>query len=154
MSNKLIENLSDDSLKNLYAKFAGIGLDYERFMEGIKEEVDEAFNNANKEEQGVDRVGDWDEFSKYMRQYIEKNTVSKYGQANKIDLMSMTDAWICIWNIIRYSLRLWNGRGKRYDLEKIIHYAQMAITLSEGDLKKCGVRDDHNPNYKFWKDLD
>lgn len=105
---------------------------------------------SDKDNKQVDRVKDWEEFAEYMRKYIEEKTVSKYGQSSGVDLMSFTDPYICVWNIIRYALRLWNNSGKRYDLEKIIHYAQMAATLSNGDLSKCGVRESNNPNEKFW----
>ena len=43
--------------------------------------------------------------------------------------MMWTTPIICIWCIIKYSLRLWNGKGKDRDLEKIAHYAQMAWTM-------------------------
>lgn len=118
-------------------------------MEVFEEEANSLVKN--KVDREVDRLGDWDEISEYMHNYIESKTVSKYGQKSGIDLMSVTDPYICIWNMLKYCLRLWNGQGKRYDLEKIIHYGQMAITLSEGDLSKCGVREDNNPNEKFWK---
>ncbi len=48
-------------------------------------------------------------------------------------LMSITKDWrICVWNILRYATRLWNGHAKDHDLEKIAHYAELAWTLSEG----------------------
>lgn len=110
----------------------------------------DVFDEKEFGENKIDRVKDWDEFSNYMRKYIEDKTVSKYGKRSSTDLMAMTNPDVCIWNIIKYAMRLYNGAGKRYDLEKIIHYAQMAITLSEGDLTKCGVRENENPNRKFW----
>ncbi len=103
----------------------------------------------------VDRVKDWDEFSNYMRNYIKDKTVQKYGAGEKedsVDLMSFTEPRICIWNILKYGLRLWNGSGKRYDVEKIIHYAQISLVLSKGDLGKCGIRESENPNKEFWKE--
>lgn len=42
------------------------------------------------------------------------------------------DPKICVWNILRYSLRMWNGKGKEHDLEKVAHYAELAWTLSDG----------------------
>lgn len=91
----------------------------------------------------VDRVGDWDVFAKDMHDYIAKNTITKYGQDSfGFDLMSITEPRVCIWNIIRYALRCWNGKGKKNDLYKICHYAQMAYTLSNGDLSKAGIDKD------------
>jgi hypothetical protein len=91
----------------------------------------------------VDRVGDWDVFAKHMHDYIEKNTVKKYGQGSMgFDLMSITEPRVCLWNIIRYALRCWYGSGKKNDLEKMCHYAQMAYTLSNGDLTKVGIDKD------------
>jgi len=88
----------------------------------------------------IDRVGDWDEWSKIMQNYIESFTVSKYGQnENSVDLMYFTEPRVCVWNILKYAFRLWNGRGKINDLHKICHYAQMAYTLSNGDLSKAGI---------------
>lgn len=116
----------------------------------LMKESDEIVENI--EENKVDRVRDWDEFSSYMRKYIQDKTVLKYGQKSSgMDLMSVTKPWVCIWNIFKYILRLWNNSGKRYDIEKIIHYAQMSVTLSKGDLTKCGVRESENPNKKFWR---
>lgn len=90
----------------------------------------------------VDRVADWDAFAQDMHNYIEINTVKKYGQAKGFDLMSISSPSICLWNIIRYSLRCWYNNGKKNDLHKICHYAQMAYTLSNGDLTKVGIDKD------------
>jgi hypothetical protein len=46
------------------------------------------------------------------------------------------DPKICAWNILRYSLRIWNGKMKEHDLEKVAHCAELAWTLSYG--KNCG----------------
>jgi hypothetical protein len=88
----------------------------------------------------IDRVADWDDWSKIMHDYIEGFTTKKYGQESKgFDLMTVTEPRVCIWNILKYSLRLWYNKGKIHDLHKICHYAQMAFTLSEGDLTKSGI---------------
>jgi hypothetical protein len=82
-----------------------------------------------------DRVENWKKFSKHMEGYIQKQTVQKYGfgdsfrEEKVFDLMSITKPIVCVWNILRYSLRLWNGMGKEYDLEKIAHYAELAWTM-------------------------
>lgn len=39
---------------------------------------------------------------------------------------------ICVWNILRYALRLWSGQAKDHDLEEIAHYAEMAWSVSVG----------------------
>ncbi|MFZ0483321.1 MAG: hypothetical protein WAL93_08030, partial [Desulfobacterales bacterium] len=45
-------------------------------------------------------------------------TVEKYGVKNSdesgsFDLISITrNPLICVWNILRYSLRIWNGKQK------------------------------------------
>ena len=83
---------------------------------------------------GVDRVEDWRKFSKHMENYIREKTIEKYGIDNSdsgvFDLMSISKPIICVWNILRYSLRMWNGKGKGRDLEKIAHYAQLAWGMS------------------------
>jgi hypothetical protein len=58
----------------------------------------------------------------------------RHGDAEKgaFDLMSITRPDVCIWNILRYSLRLWNWKGKEHDLEKIAHYAEIAWTMEDG----------------------
>ncbi len=90
----------------------------------------------------VDRVGDWNKFAKDMEKYIGEKTVSKYGvDKSGIDLMEVTEPRICLWNILKYAFRLWNNKGKKYDMEKIAHYAQLAITLSKGDKTQYGVRE-------------
>jgi hypothetical protein len=87
---------------------------------------------------GVDRVEEWKRFSEHMEKYIREQTVAKYGMGNTgsgtFDLMTITRPEVCVWNILRYSLRNWNGKGKQYDCEKIAHYAEMAWTMKEGDL--------------------
>lgn len=86
----------------------------------------------------VDRVGDWDKFAKNMHDYIATFTEKKYN-AGGFDLMAVTEPRICIWNVLKYALRLWMRQGKINDIYKIAHYAQMAYTLSDGDLSKAGV---------------
>ena len=129
--------------EELDKKLGDLGISYNEFKDLLELA---GINNS----EGVDRVKDWDEFSRYMHNYIKDKTVDKYGKKTGIDLMAVTDPDKCVWNCMKYIFRLYNGQGKRYDLEKIVHYAQMAVTLSEGDLSKCGVRETENPNWKFW----
>ena len=85
-----------------------------------------------------DRVANWQKFAKHMEEYIQDRTVAKYGiesSAGGFDLMSITrNPLICVWNILRYSLRIWNGKQKEHDLEKIAHYAELAWTMSGGEV--------------------
>ena len=89
-----------------------------------------------------DRVANWEKFSEHMKEYIRDRTVEKYGVKNSVesgnfDLMSITrNPLICIWNILRYSLRIWNGKQKPHDIEKIAHYAELAWTMSNGKVIK------------------
>jgi len=86
----------------------------------------------------VDRVANWQRFSEHMEEYIREQTLEKYGIENPgsdsggLDLMSITKPEVCVWNILRYSLRMWNGKMKEHDLEKIAHYAELAWTKSDG----------------------
>jgi len=93
----------------------------------------------------VDRVGDWDKFAQEMHDYIGKFTVSKYGGSDKptFDLMVVTESRECIWNILKYALRLWNGKGKKYDWYKIAHYCQMGWTKGKGNWKDLGIEEDY-----------
>ncbi|ABW68716.1 hypothetical protein [Desulfosudis oleivorans] len=79
-----------------------------------------------------DRVENWRRFSEHMEAYIQDQTVEKYKMDGRqgIDLMSMSKPEIGIWNILRYALRMWNGKKKPHDLEKVAHYAEMAWTMS------------------------
>jgi hypothetical protein len=52
--------------------------------------------------------------------------------------MTITKPEVCVWNVLRYSLRSWNGRGKEHDMEKIAHYAEMAWTMSGAEISKTG----------------
>ena len=81
-----------------------------------------------------DRVANWQKFSKHMEEYIRDQTITKYGIENSggFDLMSITKPIVCVWNILRYSLRIWNGKQKAHDLEKIAHYAELSWTMSGG----------------------
>lgn len=86
-----------------------------------------------------DRVANWQKFAKHMEEYIQDRTVKKYGieNAGGFDLMSITrNPLICIWNILRYSLRIWNGKQKEHDIEKIAHYAELAWTMADGEIIK------------------
>jgi len=69
-----------------------------------------------------------------MQSYIQEQTVGKYSMAkgSDFDLMSISDSQICFWNVLKYALRNLNGKGKEHDLEKIVHYAQLAFTISGG----------------------
>ena len=82
----------------------------------------------------IDRVEEWKKFAEHMEGYIKEQTLAKYGMENSgngVDLMAIThDPKICVWNILRYSLRMWNGKMKEHDLEKVAHYAELAWTLS------------------------
>ena len=87
----------------------------------------------------IDRVENWKKFSRHMEEYIGTWTVEKYQveDSGGCDLMSITkDIRICIWNILRYATRLWNGHAKDQDIEKIVHYCELAWTLSEGNILK------------------
>jgi len=54
----------------------------------------------------------------------ERYRVFRFFKAAGCDLMSFTrNLLICVWNILRYSLRIWNGKQKTHDIEKIAHYA-------------------------------
>ena len=88
----------------------------------------------------IDRVGDWKKFSdEVMVPYLEKHTISKYGSFKEFDLMSVTSPIICVWQILKYAFRCYSGKGKTNDLQKIAHYAQLAYTISDGDLSKAGI---------------
>ena len=77
----------------------------------------------------IDRVADWRVFSEHMEEYIREKTVEKYTiNSSTFDLMSFTDPMVCIWNIMKYTLRIMNKREKRDDIKKIAHYAQIHWT--------------------------
>ena len=88
----------------------------------------------------VDRVGNWRKFSEHMEEYIREQTIEKYTieRADGLDLMSISRPIICVWNILRYAVRIWNNRMKENDIEKIAHYAELAWTLSGGKVVKTG----------------
>ena len=89
----------------------------------------------------MDRVENWKRFSEHMEKYIRDQTVEKYGiqdsDSGGFDLMSITrNPLIPAWLILKYSLRIWNGKMKQHDLEKIAHYAELAWTMSGGGIIK------------------
>ena len=48
-----------------------------------------------------------------------------------MQLVSITrNPLICVWNILKYSLRIYNGKQKTHDIEKIAHYDELAWTMS------------------------
>ena len=85
----------------------------------------------------IDRIANWQRFSKHMEAYIREHTVEKYTADGNdgFDLMALTNSpIICIWNVLKYAFRIWKNRMKPHDLEKIVHYAEMAWTMSEGNI--------------------
>jgi hypothetical protein len=52
-----------------------------------------------------------------MAKYIREQTVARYGRGNSgagtFDLITIAKPEVCVWNILRYSLRNWNGRAFR-----------------------------------------
>jgi hypothetical protein len=94
----------------------------------------------------LDRVENWKRFSKHMEEYIRERTIKKYeiDTTGGFDLMSITrNPIICVWHILKYSLRMWNNKGKDHDLEKMAHYAEMAWSMSDGKgVRNEGVRDE------------
>ncbi len=92
----------------------------------------------------VDRVEDWKRFSQEMEEYIRDHTIDKYGIDNSVsglDLMAITRSpLICVWHILKYSLRIWNNKGKDKDIEKIAHYACLAWCFSSGKVIKNEAR--------------
>jgi len=92
----------------------------------------------------VDRVENGRRFSEHMEEYIRERTVKKYeiDTTGGSDLMAITRSpIICVWHILKYSLRMWNNKGKDHDLEKMAHYAEMAWTMSEGNVARNDVVD-------------
>ena len=90
----------------------------------------------------VDRVKNWREFSNHMIHYLETQVQGKYqGDKDYPDLMWFTDVKTCVWNILKYGLRLFRGRGKEHDLEKVAHYAEMAWTMERGKTVSRGFAD-------------
>ena len=70
----------------------------------------------------------------------ERYWVYRFFKAAGCDLMSITrNLLICVWNILRYSLRIWNGKQKTHDTGKIAHYAELAWTMSEGKVIKIDM---------------
>ena len=91
--------------------------------------------------QEIDRKKDWTDFSTYMHNEYLDRTIEKYSggiTATGVptpDLMHWTPTIICYWNILKYVLRLWNAKGKGRELEKIAHYAQIAWTKENKQVK-------------------
>lgn len=89
------------------------------------------------------RLQNWQTFSQHMDKYISEQTIEKYSTdaSGETDLMAITNSPIvCVWNILKYALRIWKGRMKRHDIEKIVHYAEMAWTMAEGGIIDNNLR--------------
>ena len=72
----------------------------------------------------------WKVFSDHMEKYIEDRTMEKYKTSKKkgfslinMVLESKYGGVICLFCIMRYSIRMFNDSGKQHDVEKIAHYA-------------------------------
>jgi hypothetical protein len=95
--------------------------------------------NTGSETSEKDRVSEWDDWAQIMHDYVNDTTQPKYKTKSGFDLISITDPKTCIWNILKYAFRIYNGRGKINDLKKICHYAQIAYVVSDGDLSSVGI---------------
>ena len=94
----------------------------------------EGMNKYKKGEHNmeVDRIKNWQEFGMHMEEYLKHRVLGKYQREdNAPDLMAFTTKEICVWNILKYATRVFNGKGKQHDLEKIAHYAEMAWTMEQ-----------------------
>ena len=108
----------------------------------VKANLENAMNNEGvlPKTKKYDRVADWDKFAQEIHDYIDEFTINKYGgNEEDFDLMSVTEPRIAIWNVFKYVWRLWKKRGKRNDIYKIVHYAQIAWTQANGDMKSLGI---------------
>jgi hypothetical protein len=97
--------------------------DWDELTDKKQREMPEVSNN---------RIENWRKFSTHMEAYIRERTIEKYKMdetGDGFDLISISKPEICVWNILRYTLRIWNGKQKEHDLEKIAHYAELAWTL-------------------------
>ena len=104
----------------------------------LREDIDRLFPEIGPGEakMPVDRVENWKKFSQHMEEYIRERTVNKYKAEDQggLDLMSVThEPRICVWNVLKYALRIWNKGMKEHDLEKIAHYAEMAWNMRKAD---------------------
>jgi len=84
------------------------------------------------------RVEQWVEFSCHMENYISERTLAKYT-VGSIDFMGLIDRFgytrvVAAALILKYTIRILNGKQKEHDLEKIVHYAQ--ILWSSGNEKR------------------
>lgn len=86
----------------------------------------------------VDRVAEWRRFARHVEDYIRKRTLQKYSMndANGVDLMTITEPEVCLWNILKYALRLHNGKSKENDLLKVAHYVCLAYSKSQDNNKR------------------
>lgn len=75
----------------------------------------------------------WNEFSEHVLKYIDSHTMEKYKNDKNFDLVdsNVTNVDVCLWNIIKYALRMKNGKGKPRDIEKIVHYASFVWYKNE-----------------------
>jgi hypothetical protein len=67
-------------------------------------------------------------FASHVADYIDDYTVPKYGDSGK-DLCSGYTFEQCMREIAKYAARNISKHGKRHDIEKIVHYAQMAYDI-------------------------
>lgn len=89
--------------------------------------------NGNKEKS--EKYKQWMIFANQVADYIEENTIEKYGD----NLSEYIEPRICIWNILKYAIRMWKNRGKTNDIFKICHYAQLCHYSCNGDLSQAGI---------------
>ncbi|MFC1553151.1 DUF3310 domain-containing protein [candidate division KSB1 bacterium] len=113
----------------------------------IEREDFEPDNGHTNGKEPIDRVEEWRKFSKHMEKYIQERTVQKYGMDDGVDLMTMTDIETCLWNILKYAIRLHTGSNKEHDLEKVAHYACFAwskLNTDNGNSKMKLVKNGNN----------
>jgi len=72
--------------------------------------------------------------------------VGEFGieSSGGFDFMSITHGpLICVWHLLKYSLRIWNNNMEEHDLEKIAHYAKLAWTMSGGGVVRNQMVGEH-----------
>ena len=82
----------------------------------------------------MDNLENWKKFSEQMKIHVKIKEIA-YEQEKGLDLLFVTGERICQWNILKYAMRVWNGRKKDRDYFKIAHYAQVAWTKQMEGLK-------------------
>ncbi len=91
------------------------------------------------------RILEWRQFSAKMEEYIRASTIDKYKTGTvEIDVARFVPVSFFLGNILKYVVRMLNGKGKGGEILKMAHYCQLhwSESLRRGEENEATIKED------------